>query len=429
MKEITKIFSLSLLLTSFLGFNSCSSDKEEPKDDPTPEEKPVQVTDLSADGMANCYIVQSPGYYKFKADNQFNLGEGLPVPPQIKPVSSGLIWQSGRSLISKVEFTNEEEGPYISFEVSEAEGNALIGAFDKTGKIVWSWHIWMPVGEINSIPSDTGYEVMNMNLGALDNKAGSVSSYGMLYQWGRKDPFPAAGTLTGDVNTLSAPMYDINNGTVLLKNSSWTDTENNTLEYSISNPTTVLSNYSQYVSSRDWLRADSSDDSLWGNPNGDQREDGTLDFINKGVKTCYDPSPLGWRVPPADVFRTFTVDGGYAWDMAAFNIADLNGDLIFDLADYNYGWHFMINPETPLYFPAAARFDGSYAMLMGSMSGLWGNYWSNSPYHSSNMVGGAYCALAFQVKDQFGNEMITTSPSAASSRADAFSIRCIRDNN
>ena len=59
----------------------------------------------------------------------------------------------------------------------------------KDGAILWSWHIWYPEAEVAGIASKTGYEVMNMNLGAMRNTAGDVSSYGLLYQWGRKDPF------------------------------------------------------------------------------------------------------------------------------------------------------------------------------------------------------------------------------------------------
>ncbi|MCH5234149.1 MAG: hypothetical protein J1E16_02565 [Muribaculaceae bacterium] len=43
------------------------------------------------------------------------------------------------------------------------------------------------------------------------------------------------------------------------------------------------------------------------------------------------------------------------------------------------------------------------------------------------MKGGAISALAFQVKDMAGNEMVSISPAAVGSKADAYSIRCIRD--
>lgn len=396
-------------------------DNQDPDNEDPGQEPSQNFTDLSAPGMANCYIVTQPGNYKFKADNQFNLGADLPVPPQIDPKGASLIWQTVKGSVKDI---NLENG-YIKFEVASTGGNALIAALDEEGNVVWSWHIWMPQEEVKGVKLESGYESMNMNLGAMNNTPGDAASYGMLYQWGRKDPFPAAATLTGTTATVSAPMYDENGQEVKIANSSWTDTDANTLEYSIANPTVCLSNYAQFASSHDWLREGLSVDNLWGNPDGDFRDEVDYTYPT-GKKTCYDPCPLGWRVGPADTFHEFTTLGGYAWDAEDFNVADINRDGVVNIEDYNYGWHFNVADGEILYFPAAARFDGSYAMLMGSMSGLWGNYWSNAPYNK--VSGGGYCALSFQVKDMNGNEMISISPAAGSSRADAFSIRPIRDN-
>ena len=420
--KFMKIRTFFLIGSLGIMISSCSHDNN--PDDPGKDSQEIYV-DLSKDELANCYIVQSPGKYKFTADNQFNLGEGLPVPPEIKPTKAGLVWQTEFGSINEVNLSFENEKPYVTFEVDNVVGNAVIAVYNEAGKIEWSWHIWMPQEEVESFLSSTGYEVMNMNLGAMNNIPGDPLSYGMLYQWGRKDPFPASATLTGTTQTISAPMYDITGNAVVIENSDWGSMNNNTLEYAISHPTVCLSNYAQYANSRDWLVSSRSDDSLWGNPDGNSKDVSSNNYPNKGRKTCYDPSPAGWRVPPVDVFRNFTNSGGYAWTFDEFNVEDVNKDGNIDLDDYNYGWFFNLNDNASMYFPAAARFDGSYAMLMGSMSGLWGNYWSNAPYEG--MKGGAISVLAFQVKDQYGNEMITVSPSAASSRADAFSIRCIRD--
>lgn len=386
-------------------------DKTEVDIEPPVDDSEEQITDLSEKEMANCYIVQQTGKFMFKADNQFNLGENLPVPPVISPVKAELVWQTVPGSVVSVDLTDKDEEPYVEFEVSKAEGNALIAVLDKNGDICWSWHIWMPSEDVMAVKAASGYEVMNMNLGALNNTPGDAASYGVLYQWGRKDPFPAAATLTGNTTTVSAPMYDMDGNSVSIQNSDWNSIENNTLLYSIAHPTVCLSNMAQYGYSRDWLKSDFSDDFLWGNATG--------------KKTCYDPSPAGWRVAPSDVFTHFTMSGGYEWDVNNFNVWDANGDGLIDLDDYAYGWFFMINEDTPMYFPAAARFDGSYAMLMGSVSGIWGNYWSCTP--SSSMAGGAVGALAFQVKDQNGHEMISVAPSGVGSRADAYSIRCIKD--
>lgn len=411
------LFGLPLLM----GLGACSSNDDIVDGDASTEET---VKDLSAPGMANCYIVQSPGTFKFKADNMFNLGEGLPVPPEIAPDSACLIWQTVPSSITSVELISVNGEPYIQFEVEKTGGNALLAALDNEGNIEWSWHIWMPESNIESIQTATGYDVMNINLGAINNVPGDAASYGMLYQWGRKDPFPASATLTGNTSTLSAPMYDIDNNEVLLSNSSWTSNEDNTIEYSIANPTVCISNKYQIATNRDWLK--DSQDNLWGNPQGYQPELSEEKFKNKGRKTCYDPSPLGWRVAPADVFSNLTSSGGYVWNFEDFNVADTNQDGKIDINDYLYGWHFNVSDGNPLYFPAAARFDGSYGMLMGSMSGLWGSYWSNSP--NPSITGGAFCALSFQSKDITGNDAVSVSPAGAASRADAYSLRCVRDN-
>ena len=377
------------------------------------------IRDLAANGQANCYIVTSPGTYTFHADNQFNLADGLPVPPAISPASAGLVWQTVKGAVSKVGFSAETR--MVEFEVAQAKGNAVIAVYDADGTVAWSWHIWMPQEEIASVKASSGYDVMNMNLGAMNNTPGDAASYGTLYQWGRKDPFPASETLTGTTATVSAPMYDIAGNSVSISNSSWSSIADNTIEYSISHPTVCLSCWAQYNTTHDWLAAGSGNDALWGNPKGHERDSDTNTYPNKGAKTCYDPCPAGWRVPPTDAFRHFTSSGGYVWTFDGLNVDDINRDGVIDANDWTYGWHFMINDDTPMYFPAAARFDGQYAMLMGSMAGIWGNYWGNAPYEGGTFNGAGFCVLNFSGSDY------TASATAGGSRADAYSVRCVRE--
>ena len=383
----------------------------------------IKYTDLSDKGTANCYLITAAGNYSINATVRGNgaTTEGLDAPTAIAGTSAALVWQSTPNLISGVTLS---EGR-INFKIS-GPGNAVIAVkADET--ILWSWHIWYPEAEVAGLNSKAGYEVMNMNLGAMHNKPGDIGSYGLLYQWGRKDPFPAAPTLTGTTETIGAPIYDENNRQVTISNSSWSSTSDNNLAFAIANPTVCLSNYSQYSTSRDWLQADMSNDALWGNPRGAERDGGN--YPNKGAKSFYDPCPVGWRVPPVDVFRSFTTSGGYAWVIDDFDIVDVNGDGQKTIDDYNYGWTFNLSDNTSSYFAAAARFDGSYAMLMGSMSGLWGSYWGNAPYPGDMFQGGAYSVLSFQIADMNGQEMITTSPLGGGARADAYSVRCIRESD
>ena len=45
-----------------------------------------------------------------------------------------------------------------------------------------------------------------------------------------------------------------------------TSTEQNTIAFSIANPTVCISNMAQYYTSKDWLEASQGNDALWGNP-------------------------------------------------------------------------------------------------------------------------------------------------------------------
>lgn len=407
------------LAAAALSMVSCDKEPAQPNPDPD-----IEVVDLSAGGSANCYVTESPGDYSFDATVRGNgeATDGLPGPEKIQPSGASLVWQSSKDMISNLKCKYGR----ISFTLSDKHGNALIAAVSEDGKILWSWHIWYPEDKLESAEAKSGYEVLNMNLGALREKPSTASdakTYGMLYQWGRKDPFPASASAFGDVNTVGAKLYDADGKEVKISNSSWTSLGDNTLEYSISHPTVCLSNAEQYPANRDWLASGKGSDALWGNPYGAVR-DSENDYPDKGEKSVYDPCPVGYRVPPVDAFRYFTSSGGYSEDIRSFDIADLNADGVLNADDYNRGWLFNMKSGSQ-FFPAAARYDGTYAMLYGSKSGLWGAYWSNSPamaLSSVESVGMGFVVLSF------GNDaVISVSPSASSSKADAFSVRCVKE--
>lgn len=321
-----------------------------------------KIVDLSEAGTSNCYLVTAAGNYSFDATVRGNgaTTEGLDAPTAIAGTSAAVVWQSAPGLISGVTLADGR----ISFKIA-GPGNAVIAV--KDGAILWSWHIWYPEAEVAGLNSKTGYEVMNMNLGAMHNTPGDVGSYGLLYQWGRKDPFPAAPTLTGTTATVGAPIYDGDNNEIKITNSSQSSTADNNLAFAIANPTVCLSNYAQFSTSRDWLQADASNDALWGNPKGAERNE-TNDFLNKGAKSFYDPCPIGWRVPPADVFRNFTASGGYAWVIDDFDIADISGDGAKSLADSERQRIFLL-PRSGALRRLLRHADGQHERLVGFLLG------------------------------------------------------------
>lgn len=364
-------------------------------------------SNLSAKGLANCYVVRETGEYRFDATTR-GCGAKTPelsdTPVTILPTKAGLIWQTKEGMIGDVKY---EDGVII-FTLNSIGGNALIAASNDEGTVLWSWHIWSPEEDITTVKGKNGVEIMNMNLGAMTSSQGeepSTKPYGMLYQWGRKDPFPSSSTLIGDINTTGAPLYDAEGNTVAIHNSSWTDLACNTVDYAIAFPTICLSNYAHYANSRDWLAV--GNDNLWSES-----------------KTIFDPCPAGYRVPSSDAFKYFTSSGGYSTDPGTFDVADIDGDGVINGSDYNYGWHFNM-AEGSLYFPAAARYDGSYAMLMGSKSGLWGSYWSCNPASSEQAQYTGTAAVTLTFMKEGGN--MAVSPSATASKADAYSVRCVKD--
>lgn len=181
---------------------------------------PNAVVDLAKNGSANCYIVQN-GVEKTYS---FPLVRGNSTTAVDGVTKVKVMWESEntttapaqKSIIKEVSIKDGK----IQFTATGTPGNALIIAYDngpgdqldplfKEGYIKWSWHIWCPEG----MPADDTYgsfKLMDRNLGALNNTPGSVGSKGLLYQWGRKDPF-LGGTTFDNSNSSRAEARTFDN--------------------------------------------------------------------------------------------------------------------------------------------------------------------------------------------------------------------------
>lgn len=404
----------------------------------------VNAVNLSASGTANCYVIDAAGEYAFDASVRGNgaSSQGLETPQPLSPSSAKLLWQDSKSMISSVSLS----GTRVVFTAGSKPGNAVIAVENASGEIIWSWHIWHPEKPVSGLTTSKGYTLMNMNLGAISSELG-LSAYGLLYQWGRKDPFPGSPIASGGtIQTKSAPVYDIDGNETQILASSMFESYSNNLAYAIAHPNTCLS--CSPTKTGDWLLSDESSPALWGNPEGGLNVDGK--YINNGGKSIYDPCPAGWRVPPADLYSNFTGSGQYAWveldsegnpqkdengnmvisytfGQDSYPVCDMNADGILSMEDYNNGWVFRLGDDTSSYFPASTRYDATYALLMGSMVGLWGNYWTNAPSVQSNGTSDSAIAMGFAVKDMSGKTNISISPNASGPKANAFAVRCIKE--
>ncbi|MFD1629286.1 hypothetical protein [Pseudopedobacter beijingensis] len=249
----------------------------------------AQVIDLSEKGTANSYIVSKGGKYKFIPAK----GNG-PKVTTINQVQG--LWQAPKAVIGDITW----DGKYISFSASEQKGNAVISAMDNKGEIIWSWHIWLtedPAKKLHSA-GEASVKMMDRNLGATTTNIEDVNSYGLYYQWGRKDPFIGAlevGDKSGDrredvsFTTATAPV-ELGRRVTRFKPIGNDKINSNAIDFSIKNPTIFIG----YVSEVDgsgvdtWFNTEFKlQDDLWGY---DKRK-------QDNVKTIYDPCPVGFKVP------------------------------------------------------------------------------------------------------------------------------------
>ncbi len=197
-------------------------------------------------------------------------------------------------------------------------GNALIGTFDENNQLLWSWHVWVVPDYFDGVKTElwgTGYEYMDRNLGAYSNLPGS-KSFGLLYQWGRKDPFIGAYREDHERDYHTVPKQYTNMGTNPATNEPWSwgdyddstfegsyDGEEAILEYTVHCPTTLLDDG---LLSGD--HAYSSAHGLWGCESTDVQEE------EHGSKTMWDPCPEGYRVP---TLNALTINDGTndMWDV------------------------------------------------------------------------------------------------------------------
>ena len=259
----------------------------------------------------------------------YNTGFDLyPQDVYFEPHSAKILWQDKPYLITHVELIHG----YVRFTLNDGcrdetdpmEGNAVIAVYDKDENIMWSWHIWVE-NDIQDITYNSltyrNYEtvsggtdhyegrnpsadplnnvrMMNMNLGATRaswSGAGDVlETYGLYYQWGRKDPLPGPSAYNYSRSDLStATYYYMDEGERSRIYEHLTSVPE--VETSVRRPLDVIgTSLAGGTYPYDWLYE--SVDGLWG-----------YDPTDKEVKkkTIYDPCPYGYRVPDEELAALF----------------------------------------------------------------------------------------------------------------------------
>ena len=225
-----------------------------------------------------------------------------PTNERISPVTAHLLWESQLGLISDVEL----KYGYVRFKLpnSAARGNAVIAVYDKDGTVLWSWHIWItdrPYEQPVMIGEHT-ITFLDRNLGATaatcSNANDALATYGLYYQWGRKDPSMGPPSYNySPINLNTAPYYDFSSDEKTA--AEVVQFAEPTLQNGVENPMYLMLPTAQplsYIFNWTYLRYDF----LWGY---DQATGMTS-------KTIYDPCPFGYRVPSSELGALFSMGTG-----------------------------------------------------------------------------------------------------------------------
>ena len=308
---------------------------------------------------ANCYVLDAPGVYKLplvygnaRLDGRDNSaaydgtafvdynGNRITQPYINNPHDCCLVWSDGYYMVKDVKLSKDKK--YLVFTIDKdylQQANAVVAVRDSEGKIMWSWHIWVTERKIYSenihelhdiFGSSRIYYMMQCNLGWVDGKTvyyndrelnfrftqsasgnvqemkvshnGDVFDYkdpgSTYYQWGRKDPLVALR------NWHNVGFNDYRHHEI------GKDGYQYRYEYAPVKQNIAIQNPNVFYARPagkdvDWLV--DSNPTLWdaGGSNGVLQKE-------TSVKTVYDPSPRGFKVPVARAFAVLV--NGYTGD-------------------------------------------------------------------------------------------------------------------
>lgn len=347
-------------------------------------------------GVANTYAynpgplaTETDGYFlqtfiNHKGEDQAETGIGKITHPWIEDnginiTKAEIEWQDGQLLVLSniVNVVTESDGKYLTFEVYDfVKGNAVIVVRDDNNQIAWSWQLWCYDDNLTSVEQNNfgtdgtngiTYKFMPVNLGwdgPVDlSQVDNILKYtSPTYQWGRKDPIPAfyfpANPDPSATNTFK-PRYskEYNFNTKML-GANYQNINHNRDEYIWLVKNNILAG--DIKTPATFRIASSSLPGPYRNPPTNEGADGSFAleqmigsrFINlwsaletnrnvskqsiNNVKTIYDPSPRGYRVPSSNAFTGLVKNG-------------LNVDTLIHSTDTEPNKHALVN--TPLLGP------------------------------------------------------------------------------
>ena len=357
------------------GFSVRCVREDSSLDVPVEPSEPAAV-DLSAAGTANSYIVSEAGLYMF-TPTKGNSSESVGTISSVEVLWESFGTSETPSVGSLVSNARYENGSIIfSTPESFREGNAVIAAKDANGTILWSWHIWLTDQPEEQVYYNNAGTMMDRNLGATSATPGDVGALGLLYQWGRKDPFLSGSSIDSDddaKSTITWPSAVSSNSLI------------GNVEYATEHPTTFIGpnsyNYDWY-----YTGTSSTDNTRW-----------------QSEKTIYDPCPVGWRVPDGD--------SNGVWAESLGSSSGFEDESLYDSTHHGVNFSGMLGSESTIWYPASGyRLSSDGCLNYVSLSGFYWSVYSVSYY-------------AYHMYLHYDGRVY---PSSNSTRPNGYSVRCTR---
>jgi len=357
---------------------------------------PTDPMDPSALDLSNCYIVKPGQTIKIPVMKAYAVWaqklQDNELQDAVGDRTMNLVWQDAPGVVRYTPVISDI-GDQSTFAVTGLRsGNAVI-AFMIGSTTYWSWHIWVtdydPATEYKDF---NGLRFMDRTLGSSSATFGALGAMGLLYQWGRKDPFPGSATTTSGTEKVLYSYIDVIHPTVeKVDIGTLPNTYNNNLRESIKAPLTF---YFSTSSLGDWYTSSTNktdqDDNLWYDSN-----------LLK--KTPYDPCPPGWRVAYVDTpgnspFTGLPTPGNFS-----------DGTGVDGIMGYS--------PAAGYRSPLSGNFAVSAISSTESSVGIEGHYWNatsgtnTNEFKAYNLFFQPYTLLANQLQE----------------RASGCSVRCVKD--
>ena len=368
------------------------------------------------------------------------------------PAKAELVWQDSENLVTDIQYNPGTNGGNISFQVKQEsihQGNAVIAIKDVADNVLWSWHIWVTDEDINKTITITNFDnenfdVMSVNLGycngplidyaersclvkftagtevrgpfEIKQDKGQEQKLGnnTYYQWGRKDPIlPLIETVKEysedfedyvEVGFVTKKWYDKNGASSTSEPVNMDlGAEDDFIKSAILNPN------ARHVSSGSG--GDGRYKNLWSADCNVFREGGSANM--DVVKTIYDPSPIGFKLPAGNTFTGVTITG-----KTESNESKISGKWDEKLMEWSF---YTDNSKLKtIIFPSTGQrrhFNDEYYWNEYGISSLC---WLAPAVNTSN----AYNFQASPIGYTFFDGVY---PHVEESKAAAMSIRCVRE--